>query len=123
MSFDDNPFCPKCDWRIYPAWGEHACGIDMRQTRNVAGDLITQLGFYRIPGETQVHALAEALAFALAANVSPLKAHRVWKGFKSRIEELMRLQLDRQQRNRQSENLVMDIRRPRLTAKKRRTRG
>ena len=130
MKQTDNPYCPRCHLRMYPLWGPHQCANivsndEIKRTRHIAGDLITNLHFYRVEADIQIAALCEALAFTMAANVHPLTVFQKWEGLQTRMRQLMQLEIDRIQQKREAENLVMDVQRPRLTAKRRKdaTRG
>lgn len=122
MRVDTNPFCEDCGFRTFPQWGNHACRekiteAELHRIRHVAGDIISNLHFYRIPAIDQCCALAEALAFVFAANVHPDRVAKKWEGVERQILKLMRTQLTRQAQGTNAENLVMDVARPRMTAR------
>lgn len=125
MSLDDNPFCKRCGFRTYPQWGVHACPPvgppsedDTRRMRHAAGDLISHLQFYRIPADMQIAAVAEALAFVLASNIHPARLNRKWEVLKKSIADIMQVQVFRQAKKTHAMNLVMDVDKPRLKAKR-----
>jgi len=124
MTLDENPFCPTCGLRTFPQWGEHECksGVkadadELRRIRHAAGDILTNLHFYRIPPDMQIAAIAEALAFTLATNVHPRIIEKKWAQLKEGITNLMQVQLLRQAKGTNAENIVMDVNKPRMKAK------
>lgn len=75
----DNPYCKKCGWRTYPQWIEaHVCSTFPNaeqevvvRMRHVAGDVLSNLHFYRIAPDIQAYALTEALGYMIGANLDP----------------------------------------------------
>lgn len=131
MTLAANPFCPKCGFRLYPQWGPHECKEDgvseesLRKVRHTAGDILTNLHFYRIAPDLQLAALAEAFAFTVAANIVPHAIGRKLADLQPKITKLIDMQLQRQAQGTNAENIVMDVSRPRMTVKKKKgvTRG
>lgn len=95
---DDNPYCPTCGWRTYPMWGPHSCKVKgtpiteeyLKRVRHVAGDLLSNLHFFRHQPEEQVASLVLALAYALGRNREPRRALKTWRGIQPKIEKLIR---------------------------------
>ena len=125
MKHDDNPFCSQCGFRTYPQWGPHECkqnvkvtDDEIRRVRHTAGDMLSNLHFYRIPPDLAIAATAEALAFTLASNVAPDRLEQRWLDLKKKIWKLIRTQVDRQEKGTNAENVVMDVNKPRMVIKK-----
>lgn len=114
-SIEENPYCSKCGLRTYPRWGPHDCTSrpDVKKIRHVAGDIIANLHFYRIPAEQQLAALAEALAFSFARNVRPT---RLKAKLDATLPVLRRLTM--RQASGPTETIVADLVGPRMTVKK-----
>ena len=124
MTLTDNPFCPRCGVRLYPQWGAHECKTgevmtedEVKRIRHVAGDIISNLHFYRIEPAAQIEALAEALAFTVAGNVRPAGVKAKLAAIATAVAGLTQIQMERQAKGTNSENLVMDVDKPRLRAK------
>jgi hypothetical protein len=120
MAVTDNPFCKKCGLRMFPSWGPHDCGspADIQLIRHTAGNILSNMHFYRVSAEVQLAALAEAFAYTLGANVHPARLKYKWKAMAEWIERLASEERDRVLRKTANPNPVMEIERPRLKVKK-----
>ena len=114
-----NPACGRCGWRTYPLWGPHDCQTphDIQRTRHVAGHILSQLSFYRIPAEQKVHALAVAIAFSIAADVPDAERADVkWKKLADEVTNMIQ-----KHKGQNPATTVQDVsRRPKLKIKKKR---
>lgn len=121
MSIMDNPFCTKCWYRTFPIWGPHACepNPDPRRMRHLAGDILSNMHFYRVPAEMQIAALAEALAYTLATNVHPEMVETKWRALQPKLYSAMMDQVTRIIGGTNLANVVMDVNRKRSLKVKR----
>ena len=120
MSTDDNPFCPRCGFRTFPQWGAHDCALpfDTRLMRHTAGNILSNLHFYRIPAGVQIAALIEALAYTIGANLEPTRLPPILEATGLQVTRLATEESDRVKAKTANDNPVMEITRSRLKAKK-----
>ena len=128
MDNTENPFCSSCGFRKYPSWlvGEHECisKVEVARIRHVAGDMISNLHFYRIPPAMQVAALAEALCHVVGTNVQPGDFLDVkWKKLKDQMTTLIYNQSERVEKASHNPNPVQDINRKRSIVVKKKKGG
>jgi hypothetical protein len=121
MAESDNPFCSNCHLRTFPGWGAHTCPSpkpDLARIRHYAGDVLSNLHFYRIPAREQLSTLTEALGLLIGTLVEPTWVDDVRVEAVRRLYDLSNEASARVRKNMINENLVMEVNRPRMKAKK-----